>query len=100
MPRVICDLPNASLEISGIKFSPLDEGGLISEDISEEQAKRLASIPGYTVDEDDRAPAPEPAKEVAPTTRKKKPAEPAPVKSEAPAEPAAQAAEPESDEVF
>lgn len=96
MPRVICDLPNASLEISGIKFSPLDEGGLISEEISEEQAKRLASIAGYSLDEDERESAPEPVKAPAPTTRKKKAAEPEKVEPEAAAVPA----EPESDEVF
>lgn len=101
MPRVICDLPNASLEISGIKFSPLEDGGLISEEISEEQAARLASIPGYSVDEGEREPVPAPVKEPAPTARgRKKPAaEPAPA-AEQPAEPAAPAVESEPEEVF
>lgn len=46
MPKVLCTLPNAADEISGIKFSA-HEKGMLSEEISDEQAKRLASIPGY-----------------------------------------------------
>ena len=102
MPRVICDLPNASLEIGGIKFSPLDEGGLISEEISEEQANRLASIPGYCLDDEEREVAPAPVKEPAPTTRgrKKAAAELAPAPADQPAEPVAPATESEPEEVF
>ena len=46
MPKVLCTLPNASDEIGGIKFTQHAKG-MLSEDLSDEQAKRLASIPGY-----------------------------------------------------
>lgn len=46
MPKVLCVLPNASEEIGGIKFTQ-HANGMLSEDISDEQAHRLASIPGY-----------------------------------------------------
>lgn len=49
MPRVICTLPNASTLISGVKFEPHAGGGMISENISDEKAKRFASIPGYEI---------------------------------------------------
>lgn len=49
MPKVICTHPNASNLIDGVNFSAHPRG-VISEDISEEQAKRFASIPGYEVD--------------------------------------------------
>lgn len=87
MPRVICDLPNASTEISGVKFHKLDDGGLISDEISQEQAELFASIPGYTIDEDGNEPPKVEAKP-APTARKaggKKAAQqPAPVEPPAP----------------
>lgn len=56
MPRVICELPNASDEIGGVKFYPLDQGGMISDEIGEEAAARFASIPGYSLDEEAREP--------------------------------------------
>lgn len=46
MPKVICTLPNASESINGIKFVSHKQG-MISEDVSEEEAKSLTSIPGY-----------------------------------------------------
>lgn len=46
MPKILCTLPNASEEIGGIKFTA-HEKGMLSEDVSDEQAQRLASIPGY-----------------------------------------------------
>lgn len=46
MPKVLCTLPNASEEIGGIKFEK-HANGMLSEDVSDEQAARLASIPGY-----------------------------------------------------
>lgn len=49
MPKVICTRPNASDEISGVKFVSHGAGGMISEDISDEQAARFASIPGYAI---------------------------------------------------
>ena len=48
MARVICELPNASGEISGIKFTE-DRGQMISEEITEEQAEQFAKINGYKV---------------------------------------------------
>jgi hypothetical protein len=48
MAQVICKLPNASEEISGVKFTAHD-GGMLSEEISDEQAARFASIPGYAL---------------------------------------------------
>lgn len=49
MPKVICTLPNASDEISGVKFSkhPDREGAMVSENISEDQAAHFLSIAGY-----------------------------------------------------
>lgn len=47
MPRVVCTLPYASDEISGVKFSPGDAGSMLSEEISDDAAARFLSIPGY-----------------------------------------------------
>lgn len=49
MARVICTLPNASDEISGVKFFPHPNGGVISEDISDDVAASFSSIGGYTM---------------------------------------------------
>lgn len=46
MPKILCTLPNASEEIGGIKFAAHPKG-MLSEEVSDEQARRLASIPGY-----------------------------------------------------
>lgn len=101
MPRVICDLPNASDEISGIKFHPLDDGGMISDEISQEQAARFASITGYAID-DGSVPAPVAVEaKPAPVARKtggKKTAEP--VAPEPVVEPVAQPEAGEGEEVF
>lgn len=48
MPKVLCTLPNASEEIGGIKFVA-HANGMLSEDLSDEQAARLASIQGYEI---------------------------------------------------
>lgn len=48
MPKVLCTLPNASEEIGGIKFFAHAKG-MLSEDLSDEQATRLASIQGYEI---------------------------------------------------
>lgn len=48
MAKVICRLPNASSNIDGIEFQPHPDGnGMVSADISDEQAARFLSIPGY-----------------------------------------------------
>lgn len=48
MPKVLCTLPNASEEISGVKFVSHAKG-MLSEEISDEAAAVFASIPGYEV---------------------------------------------------
>lgn len=47
MPKVICKLPNASDEISGVKFSATEDGFRLSEEISDEAAELFLSVPGY-----------------------------------------------------
>jgi hypothetical protein len=51
--RVICDLPNASLLISGVVFSHLEDGGVISEPLDQEAADDFLSINGYSLYESD-----------------------------------------------
>jgi fused signal recognition particle receptor len=46
MAKVICTLPNASESISGVAFKAVD-GGMMSEDISAEQAAVFCSVQGY-----------------------------------------------------
>lgn len=48
MPKVLCTLPNASDEISGVKFVS-HANGKLSEDLSDEAAAAFAAIPGYQV---------------------------------------------------
>jgi hypothetical protein len=48
MPQVLCTLPNASAEISGVKFTEHAKGTL-SEDVTDEQAAGFAAIPGYSI---------------------------------------------------
>lgn len=48
MPKVLCTLPNASEEISGVKFAS-HANGMVSEEISDEVAATFASIPGYEI---------------------------------------------------
>ena len=72
MPRVICNLPNASTEISGVKFHPLEDGGLVSDEIGAELAASFLTIPGYESYDTPAPAALEPAKAepAAPKTRK------------------------------
>lgn len=53
MPRVICELPNASELISGVKFTKLDDGRMLSAEIDEETANRFATVSGYYIDLED-----------------------------------------------
>lgn len=46
MPKVLCTLPNAAAEINGVKFSPA-EGGMLSDEVSADQAEAFLSITGY-----------------------------------------------------
>lgn len=48
MPKVLCTLPNASDEISGVKFVT-HAHGMLSEDISDDVAEQFAAIPGYEI---------------------------------------------------
>lgn len=48
MPKVLCTLPNASEEISGVKFSAHAKG-MVSEDVSDETAAYFAAIGGYEI---------------------------------------------------
>jgi hypothetical protein len=54
MPKVICTLNNASSEINGVKFTPA-EGGMLSDEVSAEQAEAFLSIPGYVEHKEDPA---------------------------------------------
>lgn len=54
MPKVICTLPNAAAEINGVKFTPA-EGGMLSDEVSAEQAESFLSIPGYVEHKEDPA---------------------------------------------
>ena len=55
MAQVICTLPNASEEISGVAFTA-HESGMISAEISDELAADFASINGYQLVGDEVAP--------------------------------------------
>ena len=46
MPKVLCTLPNASEEISGVKFVS-HANGMLSEELDDAQAAAFAAIPGY-----------------------------------------------------
>lgn len=54
MPRLHCSLPNASDEISGIKFVSHADGGKVSVEISESLAADMATIPGYSIVQADK----------------------------------------------
>lgn len=48
MPRVVCTLRNASHLINGVRFASLgDDGGMLSEELSEQDAAGFLAIPGY-----------------------------------------------------
>lgn len=78
--KVICTLENAADRISGVKFTALEGGGKISEEISAEKAEAFASIPGYELVD---APVPQ-QKPVAPTKASKKAEAKAETKAAAP----------------
>lgn len=74
MPKIICTRPNASLLISGVKFTPLEDGsGIISEEISDEAAELFLSIPGYALAEE-VAPKQTKSSKAAPAAKNSKPA--------------------------
>lgn len=49
MSKVICTLPNASARINGVNFEP-HKRGVISEDLTDEQAEHFLGIAGYELD--------------------------------------------------
>ncbi|WP_441280575.1 hypothetical protein [Tardiphaga sp. 862_B3_N1_1] len=104
MPKVVCTLPHASLLISGVKFTPSEDGtGVVSEEVSQTVADGFLAIPGYHLEgdeqEDDAAQVSQAAKAPAPAAAPKAPAAPKPAAKkkeakEAPAPAPAPAAEP------
>lgn len=44
---VLCTLPNASVEIGGIKFELCQEGMVSTAEVDEPEASRLGKIAGY-----------------------------------------------------
>lgn len=48
MAKVLCKLPNASTNISGIRFVT-HRDGMISEEIDDAIAKKWATVPGYEI---------------------------------------------------
>ncbi len=57
MPRILCDLPNASDNINGIPFTA-DRGQMVSDVVDEATAAAFSGIPGYTI-LPDKPPAPQ-----------------------------------------
>lgn len=51
MAKVLCTRPNAAEVISGVNFEQT-ELGMLSEEISDEQAAAFCEIPGYTIEGD------------------------------------------------
>lgn len=49
MAQVICTLPNASELISGVKFSKNGKVGMISEEVTDDEAAEFAKISGYKI---------------------------------------------------
>ena len=52
MSKIICKLPNASLEINGIAFEPHRFGVISKEPLDAEQVAFFTSIQGYEVAEE------------------------------------------------
>lgn len=48
MPRLICTLENASEVINGIRFAA-DRGQMVSDEVPDDVAEAMATIPGYTI---------------------------------------------------
>lgn len=82
MPQVLCTLPNAGSVINGVAFTSKGKLGMISEEITDEQAAYFLKIKGYAAVKATAAPAPAPSP--APT--------PSPAPSPTPAEDATAAA--------
>lgn len=55
MAKVICNLPNASELISGVKFAAYKLGVMISEDIADDVAAEFVKIEGYALAEVEKA---------------------------------------------
>lgn len=48
MPKILCQLPNASESINGVRFVQVPKG-MLSEEVSDETAAYFAAIAGYTL---------------------------------------------------
>lgn len=68
MPKVICTRPNAAEIISGVNFTK-HEDGMLSEEISDEQAAAFCEIPGYAVVDDEGTAAAKAAEKAAAAER-------------------------------
>jgi len=60
MKQVLCTLPNCSEEVSGVAFSRV-AGGMLSAPISDAEAVRFCSIPGYVLAETNFPTDPQPS---------------------------------------
>lgn len=58
--RVICRLPNAARRVNGVRFEPMQGGGMLSESLAPEQGAAFLAIPGYEA-HPDREPSTVPA---------------------------------------
>lgn len=97
MTKVLCTLPNAADEISGVKFTPVD-GGMLSEELSSDRAAGFLAIPGYVEHAEEPAPTPAPAP--APVAVTQRPKKPAPVVPPAPPAVEPQPADGDADAIF
>jgi hypothetical protein len=52
MAKVTCTRPNASEHISGVYFVRQDDGSVVAEGVSPEQAAQFVDFEGFTVEED------------------------------------------------
>lgn len=61
MARVVCRILNAGRVIDGIAFAEPVDGAMLSEEIGDEAAKRLLTIPGFEKPREEAAPEAPPA---------------------------------------
>jgi hypothetical protein len=60
--KVTCTRPNASEEISGIKFEKQEDGSVTAFGLSPKDAEQFQDFPGYTVEDDPKDAKAKPAK--------------------------------------
>ena len=54
--KVTCTLPHVTENINGIDFVRQDDQSVIAEGLSKDEASQFEDIPGYTVEDDGKAP--------------------------------------------